>query len=76
MAKKLSSTIGSVASMWKPQKNRSDDPGRSVCRTTCSHCDGFDESGPVKEITPRFQAHLADAHPEINPEPRTRRRRR
>jgi hypothetical protein len=86
----LTSTIGSLAAIWSPpteeekrKKNQRhgrpwmDDPETFVNRTECAQpgCD-FVAEGPVGATSLAFKAHLAEAHPEIEPaRPRSRRRR-
>lgn len=51
-----------------------EDAGKVECRTTCAHCDDFDETGPVEEVRLAFELHLLDRHPEIAAIPRSKRR--
>jgi hypothetical protein len=76
--RRLTSTIGSVAQIWRDPtaEPESVEESPEEMRVTCAWCVSFDMSGPVEEVREKFRAHLALAHPDVDPDPPRRRRRR
>jgi hypothetical protein len=64
--RRLTSTIGSVASVWRDPNAKVEEPADpDPVRVTCSLCHGFSMVGFVEPVREAYLTHMAEVHPDV-----------